>query len=146
MHRSKPNQDLNKNKQTQTHNQQVSDVQYKVLSRVTLSLVDTIPCIGGAQLSLLEVPHMDFKLRVLGGVDMMAVPGVKDATRWVISVRGGRGERQGGEEGWRVAAARLPLPHHPSRPFCRRQPFAESSPLDLLSVHPLPPPNPECST
>ena len=62
-------------------------MQYKVLARVTLSLVDTIPCIGGAELSLLEAPHVDFKLRLFGGIDLMAVPGVKDAARWIVGVR-----------------------------------------------------------
>jgi len=43
----------------------VSDVQFKVLTRITLNCVDTIPCIGGADVTLLDVPHIDFKLRCL---------------------------------------------------------------------------------
>lgn len=64
----------------------VSDVQFKVLARVTLTpLVDTIPCIGGVTISLLEIPHVDFKLRLFNGPDVMAFPGVKEVTRGVIS-------------------------------------------------------------
>ncbi|KAI8467075.1 MAG: C2 domain-containing protein [Monoraphidium minutum] len=63
----------------------VSDVQFKILTRITLALVDTIPCIGGATVTLLDVPHVDFKLRVLGGFDMMSLPGIKDAVRAAIS-------------------------------------------------------------
>ncbi|GBF88447.1 hypothetical protein Rsub_01160 [Raphidocelis subcapitata] len=62
----------------------VSDIQYKLLLRITLALVDTIPCIGGATVSLLELPHIDYKLRVLGGIDLMSLPGVKNAFRWTI--------------------------------------------------------------
>lgn len=42
----------------------MSDIQYKLLVRITLSLVDTVPCIGGATLSLLAPPHVDYKLRL----------------------------------------------------------------------------------
>ena len=44
---------------------QVSNIQFKVLARTTLLLVDTLPCIGGATLTLLDVPHIDFKLKAL---------------------------------------------------------------------------------
>jgi len=61
----------------------VSDVQFKVLSRVILHLVDTFPCMGGATVSLLEVPHFDFKLQLFGcPVDLMSLPGVKWAVRY----------------------------------------------------------------
>lgn len=64
----------------------VSDVQFKARARITLSpLVDTLPCIGGVTLSLLDVPHVDFKLRLFNGPDLMAFPGVQDATRAAIS-------------------------------------------------------------
>jgi Ca2+-dependent lipid-binding protein len=56
----------------------VSDIQYKLLVRITLSLVDTVPCIGGATLSLLAPPHVDYKLRLavrLGG-GLLGVCGV----------------------------------------------------------------------
>lgn len=43
----------------------MSDVQYKMLARITLALVDTIPCIGGATVTLLDLPHVDFKLRLM---------------------------------------------------------------------------------
>ena len=65
----------------------VSDVQFKVLSRVMLHLVDTFPCMGGATVSLLEVPHFDFKLQLFGcPVDLMSLPGVKWAVRYATQV------------------------------------------------------------
>jgi Ca2+-dependent lipid-binding protein len=64
----------------------LSDAQFKARARVTLCpLVDTFPCIGGVTLSLLDVPHFDFKLRLFGGPDVMAFPGVKEATRAAIA-------------------------------------------------------------
>eukprot|EP00878_Enallax_costatus_P009636 GHUV01010067.1.p1 GENE.GHUV01010067.1~~GHUV01010067.1.p1 ORF type:complete len:515 (+),score=110.80 GHUV01010067.1:357-1901(+) len=61
----------------------VSHVQFKVISRIVLNMVDTIPCIGGATVSLLDVPHVDFRLSIFNGPDMMALPGIKFATRWI---------------------------------------------------------------
>jgi hypothetical protein len=112
-------------------------VQYKLLTRVELRLVDTFPCLGGATVTLLDVPHIDYKLRLMvegrglgvwggggrrcalcgrgaargacrhatptptntfapastppprpqGGIDMMALPGVNDAVRFIVQVR-----------------------------------------------------------
>jgi Ca2+-dependent lipid-binding protein len=67
----------------------VSDVQFKVLSRLILHLVDTFPCMGGATLTLLEVPHVDYKLKLLGcPLDLMSLPGIKDVFRWAVQVGG----------------------------------------------------------
>lgn len=64
----------------------VSHIQFKATSRIVLSMVDTVPCIGGATLSLLGVPHVDFRLVLFGGPDLMALPGVKAATHMIIQV------------------------------------------------------------
>lgn len=39
----------------------VRDIQFKVLARCILHMVDVMPCIGGATVSLLDTPHVDFK-------------------------------------------------------------------------------------
>ena len=101
---------------------QVSDVQYKLLVRLTLLLVDTIPCIGGATLALLDTPHIDFKLKVLartlGGPRGSAAP----HPPLPVCLRAGGGARSwgwgGGVCGGRGRIERLfhpPLP--PSLPL-----------------------------
>ncbi|KAG1680815.1 hypothetical protein FOA52_008148 [Chlamydomonas sp. UWO 241] len=61
---------------------EVSNVHVKAEARVTLKpLVDVIPCIGGVSISLLRVPHVDLSLSLFGGVDLMALPIIKDAMR-----------------------------------------------------------------
>ncbi|KAF8055094.1 SYT1 [Scenedesmus sp. PABB004] len=62
----------------------VSHVTFKAVSRITLDMVDTVPCIGGATVSLLSVPHVDFVLRLFNGPDLMALPGIKEATKFII--------------------------------------------------------------
>ncbi|WIA39496.1 hypothetical protein OEZ86_005594 [Tetradesmus obliquus] len=64
----------------------ISHIQYKALARVVLNMVDTIPCIGGATLSLLQPMHLDYSLRLFNGPDMMALPGVKQAVDWAIGM------------------------------------------------------------
>jgi Ca2+-dependent lipid-binding protein len=39
----------------------VRDIQFKVIARCILHMVDVMPCIGGATVSLLDKPHVDFK-------------------------------------------------------------------------------------
>jgi len=62
-------------------------MQFKVIARVVLSMVDTIPCIGGANISLLSVPHVDCTVRLFNGPDLMALPGIKELTKFIIGVR-----------------------------------------------------------
>eukprot|EP00882_Tetradesmus_deserticola_P015191 GHRQ01016176.1.p1 GENE.GHRQ01016176.1~~GHRQ01016176.1.p1 ORF type:complete len:457 (+),score=182.70 GHRQ01016176.1:470-1840(+) len=64
----------------------LSQIQYKALVRVVLNMVDTIPCIGGATLSLLAPLHFDAKLRLFNGPDVMALPGVKQAANWAMGL------------------------------------------------------------
>ncbi|KAL2650353.1 hypothetical protein R1flu_018481 [Riccia fluitans] len=55
---------------------QLIDVQVFATARVTLRpLIDTFPCFSKIVVSLMEKPHVDFGLKLLGG-DVMAIPGV----------------------------------------------------------------------
>lgn len=62
----------------------VRDIQFKCNARMVLHMVDVMPCIGGATVSLLSTPHVDFKLHLFNGPDMMALPGVKPIMDLVI--------------------------------------------------------------
>lgn len=56
----------------------VENVQVRAVARVSLRpLVDELPCLGGAEVSLLELPHYDLSLRIINAVDLMRLPGVK---------------------------------------------------------------------
>lgn len=56
----------------------VENVQVRAVARVSLRpLVDELPCLGGAEVSLLELPHYDLTLRIVNAVDIMRIPGVK---------------------------------------------------------------------
>lgn len=63
----------------------VKNLSIKADARITLKpLVDVIPCIGGVTVSLLNVPQVDLSLCLFKGVDLMALPLVKDAVRMGI--------------------------------------------------------------
>jgi hypothetical protein len=64
---------------------EVENVQFKIDARVTLKpLIDVIPFFGGITVSLLKVPHIDFKLSLMRGIDIMALPLIKDGFRMVL--------------------------------------------------------------
>uniref|UniRef100_A0A7R9V5U8 C2 domain-containing protein n=1 Tax=Chlamydomonas euryale TaxID=1486919 RepID=A0A7R9V5U8_9CHLO len=64
---------------------EVSNLHFKADVRITLKpLVEVIPCVGGVAISLLRVPHVDFKLSIIGGVDLMALPVIKDGVRLAL--------------------------------------------------------------
>lgn len=67
----------------------VQNIQFKALARITIPLVETLPCAGGVTISLLEEPFVDFELNVLGSPDIMAMPGVPLAVRSAIKVIAG---------------------------------------------------------
>lgn len=53
-------------------------------------LVDTLPCMGAVQISLLEDPYIDFSISLFGSLDLMLLPGLKDAVNLVAKkVRAG---------------------------------------------------------
>ncbi|GAA0144047.1 hypothetical protein Leryth_009752 [Lithospermum erythrorhizon] len=55
---------------------QLVDCQVFAAPRITLKpLVPTIPCFGNIVVSLMEKPHIDFGVKLLGG-DVMAIPGL----------------------------------------------------------------------
>ncbi|CAM6123407.1 unnamed protein product [Calypogeia fissa] len=55
---------------------QLVDVQLFATPRVTLKpLIETFPCFSKIVVSLMEKPHVDFGLKLLGG-DVMAIPGL----------------------------------------------------------------------
>ena len=57
------------------------------MTRINLRpLTEAVPCVGGVSLSLLELPHVDLCLKVVHGVDLMALPGIQDVVRLVIKV------------------------------------------------------------
>ena len=58
-------------------------VQVRGLARVTLApLVDTLPCLGAVQISLLEEPYIDFSISLFGSLDLMLLPIFKDAVNF----------------------------------------------------------------
>lgn len=55
-------------------------MQIRGLARITLApLVDTLPCLGAVQITLLEEPYIDFSLSLFGSLDLMLLPILKDA-------------------------------------------------------------------
>ncbi len=65
---------------------QISHLQFKVLTRIVLQLVDPIPCIGGATVTLLKMPYLDMQLRLFKGPDLMSFPGVKQLMHAAVEV------------------------------------------------------------
>ncbi|XP_034693209.1 synaptotagmin-3-like isoform X1 [Vitis riparia] len=55
---------------------QLTDLQISMVPRIVLKpLVPTFPCFASVVVSLMEKPHVDFGLKLLGG-DIMAIPGL----------------------------------------------------------------------
>ena len=65
---------------------EVGDVQVRAVARISLRpLVEELPCLGGAEVSLLGLPHYDLSLRLVNRLDIMRVPGVKAAVDAVVA-------------------------------------------------------------
>eukprot|EP00252_Welwitschia_mirabilis_P011420 TRINITY_DN2566_c0_g1_i1.p1 TRINITY_DN2566_c0_g1~~TRINITY_DN2566_c0_g1_i1.p1 ORF type:complete len:539 (-),score=134.39 TRINITY_DN2566_c0_g1_i1:317-1933(-) len=63
---------------------QLVDLQVFAIPRVTLKpLVPTFPCFAKILVSLMEKPHVDFGLKLLGG-DLMAIPGLYQLVQEII--------------------------------------------------------------
>ncbi|XP_071732928.1 synaptotagmin-3-like [Rutidosis leptorrhynchoides] len=63
---------------------QLLDLQVFVVPRITLKpLVPTFPCFSNIVVSLMEKPHVDFGLKVLGG-DVMSIPGLYRLVQEII--------------------------------------------------------------
>ncbi len=41
--------------------------------------MDTLPCLGAVTITLLDEPYVDLSLALIGGLDLMQLPGVRDA-------------------------------------------------------------------
>lgn len=48
-------------------------------------LVDTLPCIGAMTMTLLGEPYIDLSLRFLGCLDLMQLPGIKEAVHVIAN-------------------------------------------------------------
>jgi len=68
----------------------VSNIQFKALARISLPMVETLPCLGGVTISLLEEPWIDFELKFMDMADIMALPGVPLAVRTAIKLVAGK--------------------------------------------------------
>jgi Ca2+-dependent lipid-binding protein len=53
-------------------------------------LVETLPCLGGVTLSLLETPHFNMDIRIADSWDLMALPLVPSLVGTAIKVVAGR--------------------------------------------------------
>ncbi|DBA90530.1 TPA: hypothetical protein ACH3X1_003782 [Trebouxia sp. C0004] len=66
---------------------EVRDIQLKARARITLKpLVETIPCLGAVNISLLEVPTVDLALSVINSLDLMAIPGLNLAVNFGLKM------------------------------------------------------------
>jgi hypothetical protein len=68
----------------------VSNFQFKAMARITIPMVETLPCLGGITMSLLEDPWCDFDLKIVDMADIMALPGVPLAVRTAIKLIAGK--------------------------------------------------------
>ena len=60
-------------------------MQMKATVRVILRpLVETLPCIGAVNVSLMRVPYVDASLRIGNRLDIMQLPGVKQLVNFAI--------------------------------------------------------------
>ncbi len=65
---------------------EVGDAQVRAVARISLRpLVEELPCLGGAEVSLLGLPHYDLSLRLVNRIDIMRVPGVKQLVDFVVA-------------------------------------------------------------
>ncbi|EIE27098.1 hypothetical protein COCSUDRAFT_45729 [Coccomyxa subellipsoidea C-169] len=64
---------------------EVSNIQVRADARITIApLVDTLPCLGAVSISLLDPPHLDVSLQIFGGLDLMLLPGLREAVHFAI--------------------------------------------------------------
>eukprot|EP00210_Caulerpa_lentillifera_P009648 g9204.t1 len=58
----------------------LKDVLLHAIARITIRpLVETLPCLGALHISLLAPPYLDLTLNLINGIDLMALPGIKEA-------------------------------------------------------------------
>ena len=62
-------------------------LQAKAVARVSIApLVDTIPCTGAVDISLLEAPTLDVSLCLIGGFDLLALPLLSQAAQFALKM------------------------------------------------------------
>lgn len=60
--------------------------QFRATVRVSLKpLVDDLPCIGATELTLTEPVYVDLSLMLINRLDLMQIPGVKQAVNFVVN-------------------------------------------------------------
>ncbi len=60
-------------------------VQVRADARITFApLVETLPCLGAVTISLLDPPHLDVSLRLIGGLDLLILPGIREAVHFAL--------------------------------------------------------------
>ena len=60
----------------------------RAVSRITLSpIVETLPCVGGVSITLLEAPHFDAKFSLAGPLDILSLPFIHEAFQFAVKVR-----------------------------------------------------------
>ena len=65
----------------------------RAVSRITLSpIVETLPCVGGVSITLLEAPHFDAAFSLLGPFDLLSLPFIHEAFQYAVKVRNSRAD------------------------------------------------------
>ena len=63
-------------------------LQMRAVSRITLSpIVETLPCVGGVSITLLEPPHFDANFSLIGTFDLLSLPFVHEGFHFAVKVR-----------------------------------------------------------
>ena len=59
--------------------------QVRANARITFApLVETLPCLGAVTISLLDPPHLDVSVSLIGGLDIMILPGIREAAHFAL--------------------------------------------------------------
>ena len=62
--------------------------QLRATSRITLSpIVETLPCVGGVSVTLLEAPYFDANFSLISTYDILALPFIHDGVQFAAKVR-----------------------------------------------------------
>jgi Ca2+-dependent lipid-binding protein len=69
----------------------IGDIQFKALARITIKpLVETLPCVGGVTISLLEEPTVNCDFAIGESADLLSIPGVPLAIKTAIKIVAGK--------------------------------------------------------
>jgi hypothetical protein len=60
-------------------------LQFRATARISLRpLVEQLPCLGAAEVSLMEPPYVNLSLMLINRLDLMQLPVVKEAVKFII--------------------------------------------------------------